>query len=106
MGTWASDTMSCEPHVNPIGPVISSCQPLTVSAYGVKVIVEWGDGTTSVSEIIPSNSQISNGNWMPVAHFYYMANNVTPYSTLYTIVTKLIGPNNELLASTSQDVLI
>ncbi len=105
MGTWTSNTIPCHPFVHPIGSAVNPCSLLT-TAYGGKVVVEWGDGTTINSKIVPNNSQASQGNWMPAEHFYYIQSNVKPYSTHYTIIVKLIGPNNELLALTSQDVIV
>jgi hypothetical protein len=106
MGTWTSDTISCKPIVNPIGSMTHPCSLLSTSAYGGKVIVEWSDGNIAISKIVPNNSQASYGNWLPVQHFYNMPSNAKPYSTHYTIVAKLIGLNNELLASTSHEVII
>jgi len=106
MGTWTSDTISCKPAVNPIGSMTHPCSILSTSVYGGKVIVEWGDGNIAISKIVPNNSQASYGNWMPVQHFYNVPSNAKPYSTHYIVVAKLIGPNNELLASTSRVVII
>ena len=106
MGTWTSDTMSCKPIVNPIGSITHTCSLLSTSAYGGKVIVEWGDGGITISKIVSNNSQASYGNWMPVQHFYNVPDKAKPYSIHYTIVVKLIGPNNELLASTSHEVIV
>jgi hypothetical protein len=106
MGTWTSDTISCKHIVNPIGSITHPCSLLSTFAYGGKIVVEWGDDNITISKIVPNNSQASNGNWMPVTHFYNVPSNAKPYSTHYTIVAKLIGPNNELLASTSHEIII